>query len=78
MKEKSITAEEFDKKFDNGEDMLEYLDLSSIKRPRLVEKRVSIDMPVWMIQELDKEAKRLGVTRKSVIRGLISEKLKEK
>jgi len=78
MKKKSITAEEFDRKFDEGENVMEYLDLSSITRPRLAPKRVSVDFPVWMVEGLDRKARELGVTRQSIIKVYISEKLKEK
>ena len=77
MKKKSIKAEEFDLKFDNGEDITEYLDLSKAMKPGLEQKRVNVDFPVWMIHLLDKEAKKLGVTRQSIIKVWIADKLKE-
>lgn len=77
MKKKSITAEEFDKVFDSGEDITEYLDLRSLENPGLDQKRVSVDFPEWMVARLDQIARRLGVTRQSVIKVFISEKLKE-
>jgi len=76
MKKKSMKAEEFDKKFDNGEDILEYLDIEKARRPGLEQKRVNVDFPNWMIKSLDKEAKRLGVTRQSIIKIWIAERLK--
>ena len=77
MKEKSITASEFDEKFDDNEDIVEFLDLNNITKPENEPKRVSVDFPSWMVHELDKVSKRLGVTRQSVIKVFISEKLKE-
>lgn len=71
-----MKAEEFDKKFDNGEDILEYLDIEKARRPGLEQKRVNVDFPNWMIKSLDKEAKRLGVTRQSIIKIWIAERLK--
>ena len=71
-----MKAEELDRKFDNGEDILEYLDLEKARRPALEQKRVNVDFPKWMIQSLDKEAKRLGVTRQSIIKIWIAERLK--
>ena len=71
-----MKAEEFDKKFDNGEDVSEYLDLEKARRPGLEQKRVNVDFPKWMIHSLDKEAKRLGVTRQSIIKIWIAERLK--
>ncbi len=71
-----MKAKDLDKKFDNEEDILEYLDLSKAKKPGFDTKRVSVDFPSWMVQRLDKEAIRLGVTRQSVIKFWISEMLK--
>jgi len=75
MKRKSITAEELDEKFDQGEDIVEHLDLTKTERPGLKPYRVSIDFPLWMVKELDQEAERLGVPRQSVIKFWISERL---
>ena len=77
MKKKYITATEFEEKFEAGEDLTLYLDLDQALRPGLEQKRVSVDFPLWMVQKLDKVAKHLGVTRQSVIKIFISEKLKE-
>jgi hypothetical protein len=76
MKNKSITAREFDTLFDQGEDILEYLDLENSERPEMQTKRVSVDFPVWIIHKLDKEASLLGITRQSVIKFWISEKIR--
>ena len=73
----NMKAKDFDKKFDEGEDMMKYLDLSKAIRPGLVNKRVNVDFPEWMIRRLDKEARRLGISRQSVIKFWIAEKLKE-
>ncbi len=77
MKKKSIKASEFDQKFENGEDVAEFLDLEKAIRPGLDQKRVSVDFPDWMVKELDKVARKLGVTRQSIIKIFISDKLKE-
>jgi hypothetical protein len=76
MKNKFITAREFDTLFDQGEDIMEYLDLENSERPDMQTKRVSVDFPVWIIHKLDKEASLLGVTRQSVIKFWISERLR--
>jgi biotin operon repressor len=73
-----MKAKEFDKKFDAGEDVSKFLDLSRAKRTNQEPKRVNVDFPSWMIHSLDKEADRLGVTRQSIIKVWISERLKEK
>jgi len=72
-----MKAEEFDKKFDDGEDISSYLDMSSLKQPLQESKRVNVDFPAWMVESLDHEAKRIGVTRQSVIKVWIAERLEE-
>ncbi|MBN2729941.1 MAG: hypothetical protein JXR53_12020 [Bacteroidales bacterium] len=76
MKKNFINSEVFDQKFENDEDITSYLDLKNAKRPNLEQKRVNVDFPSWMIQSLDNEAQRLGVTRQSVIKVWIAERLK--
>jgi hypothetical protein len=74
-----MKATDFDKKFDEGvEDIIEDLDLKSARRPMLEARRVNVDFPAWMVESLDKEAKRLGVTRQSVIKMWIAERLERK
>ena len=77
MKKQSISAAEFDQKFENKEDLSDFLILEKANKPGLKPKRVSVDFPEWMVQELDKSAQRLGITRQSLIKVFISEKLKE-
>jgi hypothetical protein len=72
-----MKAEEFDEKFDEGEDVSQHLDISKAKRPVQAHKRVNVDFPQWMIQLLDKEAKRLGVPRQSIIKIWVAERLKK-
>jgi len=73
-----MKTEEFDKKFDKGEDVSSALDFSKATRPGREQKRVNVDFPVWMIESLDREAKRLGVPRQSVIKVWIAERLEAK
>lgn len=70
-------ASEFDKKFTDGEDITAYLDTTHARRPEHEQKRVNVDFPVWMIHSLDREAKRLGVPRQSVIKIWIAERLEK-
>jgi hypothetical protein len=70
-----MKAKELEKKFDKGEDVSQYLDLSKARRPRQEQKRVNVDFPLWMIQLLDKEARRLGVPRQSIIKVWVAERL---
>lgn len=72
-----MKAREFDKKFDEGKDISKYLDISKAKRPKQEQKRVNVDFPLWMIQLLDKEAKRLGVPRQSIIKVWVAERLEK-
>jgi hypothetical protein len=72
-----MKAKELDKKFDDGKSVLEFLDLSEAKRPGQGQKRVNVDFPLWMIHCLDKEAKRLGVPRQSLIKVWIAERLRK-
>jgi len=76
MKKKSITTQEFDKLFEDEKDITQYLNLKSTKRSSLETRRVSVDFPEWMIKMLDQQALKLGVTRQSIIKFWISEKLK--
>jgi len=70
-----MEASEFDKKFDDGESIVEMLDLSRARRPGEEQKRINLDIPVWMITALDREARRMGVTRQSVIKIWLAERL---
>jgi hypothetical protein len=70
-----MNTREFDKKFDAGEDVTDSLDLAGATRANQQQKRVNVDFPSWMVRALDKEAHRLGVTRQSIIKVWISERL---
>jgi hypothetical protein len=70
-----MRADEFDQKFDDGEDVTGDLDLTAARRPGLEQRRVNVDFPEWMIESLDREARRLGVTRQAVIKIWIAERL---
>ena len=70
-----MKAEEFDKLFDDGEDISHLLDLSSARRPNQEQKRVNVDFPMWMVKQLDSEARRVGVTRQSIIKVWLAERL---
>ncbi len=70
-----MKAKEFDKRFDTGEEVTEFLDLSKARRPLQGQKRVNVDFPAWMVQSLDREAKRLGVPRQSLIKVWIADRL---
>jgi len=74
-----MKAKILDKKFDdNQEEILSEFDLSKATRPNHEQKRVNVDFPTWMIASLDREAKHLGVTRQSIIKVWLAERLEER
>lgn len=72
-----MKAREFDKKFEEAHNITKYLDLSKAGRPGQEHKRVNVDFPLWMLHQLDKEAKRLGVPRQSIIKVWMAERLEK-
>jgi hypothetical protein len=66
----------FDARFDDGEDITDALELGKARRPDEVLRRVNVDFPAWMVAALDREARRLGVTRQSVIKVWLAERCK--
>jgi hypothetical protein len=72
-----MKAREFEDKFDKGEDISQYMDVSQARRPKQEQKRINVDFPLWMIHMLDKEASRLGVPRQSIIKLWIAERLEK-
>ena len=72
-----MKAKELDNKFDDGEDISQFMDISKARRPQQDQKRVNVDFPVWMIQQLDKEARRLGVPRQSIIKVWVAKRLQK-
>ena len=83
MRRKIMTTQEFDDKFDSGEDMSEYLDFSKavklkdMKKLKTDTRKVNVDFPEWIIESLDREAKKIGITRQSIIKVWIAQRLKE-
>jgi len=72
-----MKAKKFDSDFDQGKDITGSLDLSKARRPKQQQKRVNVDFPIWMIEMLDREAGRLGVTRQSIIKVWLAERLEQ-
>jgi hypothetical protein len=72
-----MKAKKFDADFDSGKNITNALDLSKARRPLQAQKRVNVDFPTWMIESLDKEASRLGVTRQSIIKVWLAERLEQ-
>ena len=72
-----MKAKKFDSDFDAGKDVTGFLDVSKTRRPMQEQKRVNVDFPTWMIASLDREASRLGVTRQSIIKVWLAERLEQ-
>lgn len=71
-----MKAKDFDKKFEEGqEDIIDDVDLSSARRVNQEQKRINVDFPVWVVESLDREAARIGVTRQSIIKVWLVERL---
>ena len=70
-----MKAKDFERKFEENQDISEHLDISKATRPGQEQQRVNVDFPLWMLRSLDKEAKRLGVPRQSIIKIWIAERL---
>jgi hypothetical protein len=70
-----MKAKKFEQQFDAGVDISAHLDLSKAKRVQQEQRRVNVDFPNWMIDSLDREASKLGVTRQSVIKVWLAERL---
>ena len=72
---RTISAEEFDRRFDDGEDVSEFLDMSRARRPGQVSKRVNVDFPAHMVARLDAQAQQRGVTRQALIKMWLADRL---
>lgn len=70
-----MKAREFDTKFESDDEIVDDLDLSQMKKPMQKQKRVNVDFPAWMLESLDREANRIGVTRQSIIKIWLAERL---
>jgi hypothetical protein len=71
-----MKAKELDELFDAGKDITRHLDLTSKKRSGLKQIRVNVDFHEWMIETLDQEATKIGITRQSIIKICIAERIK--
>lgn len=73
-----MKAKDLDQKFDDNESILKYFDTKNINKPELKVKRVNVDFPNWMINSLDREARKLGVSRQAIIKMFVADHLKNK
>ena len=72
-----MKAKNFEDNFESGDEILQHLDLSKAKRPMQKQKRINVDIPEWMVDSLDREAGRVGVTRQSIIKVWLAERLEQ-
>lgn len=72
-----MKAGDFDEAFDAAEDITNLLDAEAARRPKQETARVNVDSPVWMVESIDREARRLGVTRQSAMKVWLAERLEE-
>ena len=77
MSKAKIKAKEFDAKFEAGEDIHAHVDWKKAKVVAGKSQRVNVDFPGWIVKSLDEEASRLGITRQSLIKVWIAEKLQK-
>lgn len=70
-----MKASDFDKRFDDGEELAGQVDWSKARRPNVETKRVNVDFPAWVVTGLDQQAQRLGVTRQALIKLWIADRL---
>ena len=74
---KAISAEEFDRRFDAGEELTKYIDWSTMRRPDLEIKRVNVDLPQHVIDRLDRAARLRGITRQALIKVLLFDAVRD-
>ncbi len=72
-----MTAQEFEQRFDEGEDITPFIDMSSIRRPGVEPRRVNVDFPEWMIEKLDWQSRLIGVSRQALVKLWISERIQK-
>ena len=73
----TMTAQEFEQRFDEGEDITPYIDKSSIRRPGVAPRRVNVDFPEWMIEKLDWQSRLIGVSRQALVKLWVSEQIQK-
>jgi len=73
--QKGIRAEEFDRKFDEGEDISEYLDWDKAQVVEAEIQRVNVDLPVPFLKQLDEQAALRGIARQALIKTWLYDRL---
>ena len=72
---KKTKTKDFDEAFDKGEDVSSYLDISKARRINTEVRRVNVDFPIWVIESLDREARRLGISRQALLKMWVAERI---
>ena len=73
-----MKATKLDRKFDAGESVMDLLDMARAHRANVEIKRVNVDFPEWMVHSIDRHARRLGITRQSLIKIWLAERLEQR
>ncbi len=76
-KQSTMTAQEFERRFDEGEDITPFIDMSSIRRPGVEPRRVNVDFPEWMIEKLDWQSRLIGVSWQALVKLWVSERIQK-
>ena len=76
-KQSTMTAQEFEQRFNEGEDISPHIDMSSIRRPGLEPRRVNVDFPEWIIEKLDWQSRLIGVSRQALVKLWVSERIQK-
>ena len=76
-----MTSEEFDKYFDDGGDITEFIVPGSIRQPNkeraFAVRKATYSFPGWVVDEAEREAKRVAISRSAVINMWVAEKAEE-
>ena len=73
-----MKTQDFDAAFDDGQNISEQLDMDSVRRPAREIRRVNVDFPAWMVEALDEESQRLGITRQALIKVWLADHLEQR
>lgn len=80
MKKKMLAknSEEFDRRFDSGEDIHDLIDMSKAKVISPGKKvRITLDISESLVREIDEIRNQIGVDRGALIKVWLHEKVKE-
>lgn len=75
LQTKGLSAARLDEMHDAGENLSPYLDFTQARRPGREVQRVNVDFPIDLLHAIDREAKRIGVTRQAFIKLRLADSL---